>query len=61
MSEYYQNVLIYKSSIRLAIDWYKAGWISFAEFKAMDKALAEKYGIPKKSIFLEYPWIREGL
>lgn len=61
MTEYYHNVLIYKSSVRIAIDWYKFGWITFAEFKAMDKRLAEKYGIPKKSVFLEHPFIRDEL
>lgn len=54
MSEYYHNVLIYKSSIRLAVDWYKAGWISFAEFKAMDKVLAEKYGMDALQLRQQY-------
>ena len=57
MDEYIKNILKYRCSIQSAMDWYKSGWITYAEFKKTDKLLADKYGIPGDSIFLEHEWI----
>lgn len=51
MSNYYEQVLRYKTTIKVAVEMLKRGIISEKEFAEFEQEITEKYGIKRDSLF----------
>lgn len=51
MSNYYEQVLRYKTTLKVVVEMLEQGVISEKEFAEFEQEIAEKYGIKSDSLF----------